>query len=301
MAKGKLFNKKKAPLKKDLAPPRYSFLFSYNPFLKRSLGVLGGAVFLIILLDLLKIGVWLHFKEKTQEALNQLLSPAKQALFEELSTLSLKAYFMDQNEKKKLLQKHQELQTYVEALEQEVHELSGMTRFEQSGGHFITAKVIGFPAKPFKNSMLLAAGKERSLSKNDPLVYGVKLVGRVFSLSDSFSYGLLLDDPNSRVPVRIDPMGREGIAVGIGDGRVKVLYLKTTEGLIPGMTVVSTGKGGVYPPHYQVGLVEKVMEDQVIVRLALKANRLSFIQIQPTHKILREIESHGSEALNTKA
>jgi rod shape-determining protein MreC len=301
MSRNKLFKKKKAPLEKDLKPPRYSFLFSYNPRLKHSLIFFGTVTLGILTLDLLKVSIWEKAKASLQNEINTFLSPARKILFDQISGLSIKAYGMSKNEKKELLTQFHQLKERHELLKQEVHRLRSLVNYMPTENQVITAKVIGFPTKPFKKAILLDKGKKHGLAKDDAILHGTKIIGRIFQTSDSFSYGILLDDTNSRLPIKIEEVDRKGIAIGLGANRMKVIYLKSVEGISPGAKVISTGKGGIYPPNYNIGIVDKVLEDSVIVNISKERFYLPYVQIQPTNNHLLKIETHDTTSLGSKA
>ncbi len=299
MAKSKLFNKKKVPIEKDLKLPRYSFLFSYVPYLKRSLIVLGSVVLFFGLLDFFAPKVWQSVKKGVQEKLYTLTAPVTSFFTDIFSPVSFQAFGMNYDEKKKILYKQIDLQRERDELKREIVSLRELAHYNPSS-FSITAKVIGFPSKPYKESILLDKGKNEGVFKDDPILYGDMILGRIIQAADSFSYGLLLGDGNSRVPIRIEELNREAIAVGIGGAKLKIRYLQTYEGIEPGMRVVSTGKGGVYPPNKLVGRIEKVTDDQVIVHLGIDPKYAQFVQVQPTKKILSDIENSNAD-VNKKA
>jgi rod shape-determining protein MreC len=68
----------------------------------------------------------------------------------------------------------------------------------------------------------------------------------------------LIIDRSAAVAVRIDSSRAEGIALGNGDGTLRLEYLSATAEVTEGDTVVTAGIDGIYPQGLGVGRVERV-------------------------------------------
>ena len=119
----------------------------------------------------------------------------------------------------------------------------------------VAARVIGQSSRPFAKTMILDAGSERGVGKGQAVLDDRGLLGRVYVAGARTSWVILLTDPNSRVPVVIEPSNQRAIMAG-DNSMSPLLQLDSSETPVrPGDRVYSTGDGGLLPPHIPVGAV----------------------------------------------
>src|SRR5258708_30023468 len=75
----------------------------------------------------------------------------------------------------------------------------------------ITARVIGESNRPFIKTMILNAGTAQDVKKSPAVVDDRGLLGRIYVSGQHTSWGILLTDLNSRVPVVVQPSHRPAI------------------------------------------------------------------------------------------
>jgi rod shape-determining protein MreC len=103
----------------------------------------------------------------------------------------------------------------------------------------------------------LAAGLRHGVQPRMPAIAAEGLAGRVTDVGLISARVMLLSDPNSRVPVRVERTGWTGIAAGTGE--VDLLFLfdpaSATDALRAGDRLVTSGDGGLFPPGLPVAII----------------------------------------------
>lgn len=83
------------------------------------------------------------------------------------------------------------------------------------------------------------------------------LIGRIVRQNGMYGQVLLLRDAESAVDVQSES-GVRGIVMGTGGERARLGYVPSFEGLAPGETLISTGRDGVFPEGWPVGVVTRI-------------------------------------------
>src|SRR5271169_4870348 len=91
------------------------------------------------------------------------------------------------------------------------------------------------------------------------------LVGKVYSVRDSYSDVLLLQDANFSVAVRLQNSRHEGVVSGTGNGNGYCLlkYVPPEENVEKGEVVITAGFDGIFPEGLPVGVVSKVKKEGI--------------------------------------
>jgi len=118
---------------------------------------------------------------------------------------------------------------------------------------FLTVRIFGGPSGPYSRSVLIDAGADEGVTEGAIVTAGGNLAGRVVSVARHTGRVLLISDPNSQVPVRVDPQGIRGILVGDGTALPELRFLAGREDVVAGSRVVTSGSGGVFLPDILVG------------------------------------------------
>lgn len=125
----------------------------------------------------------------------------------------------------------------------------------EPGQRFLTARVLGDSSGSFVKSLMLSAGRESGVDKNQAVLAGPGLIGRVVETGHNASRVLLLTDINSRVPVIIEDSRQHAILAGDNTARPMMLHMPQDTQLVPGARVVTSGHGGIFPQGLAVGRV----------------------------------------------
>lgn len=143
---------------------------------------------------------------------------------------------------------------------------------ERTPGHPVVARVLSRGgAGDWWATLRIAAGENRGIRPNQPVLGADGLLGRIVDVTPSTSDVLLLTDPNSRIACRLDPPvpGAVGIVFGAGVRRDMPSALKWLYRIEPlqwrfierdveipeNARVVTAGQGGVFPAGLPIGWV----------------------------------------------
>jgi rod shape-determining protein MreC len=120
------------------------------------------------------------------------------------------------------------------------------------------ADVVAGSLSPDFRAVTIDKGLSDGVARDMPVISAAGVLGRVAQPSRNTATVQLIIDRSAAAAVRIDRTRTEGIALGNGDGMLRLEYLSATAEIAEGDTVVTAGIDGVYPPGLGVGVVERV-------------------------------------------
>jgi rod shape-determining protein MreC len=120
------------------------------------------------------------------------------------------------------------------------------------------ADVVAGSLSPDYRAITIDKGFGDGIARDMPVINAAGVLGRVALPAGNTATVQLIIDRSAAAAVRIDRTRTEGIALGNGDGTLRLEYLSATAEIAEGDTVVTAGIDGVYPPGLDVGRVEKV-------------------------------------------
>lgn len=128
------------------------------------------------------------------------------------------------------------------------------------GRDVITARVMADSSRAFLHSVIVSAGAQDGVEKNQAVLSFGAMVGRVIAVGETTSRILLLQDHSARVPVLITALEEGGeniraIMAGNNSATPDLLHLPSDIHLSEGQRVITSGHGGVLPPDLSVGRV----------------------------------------------
>lgn len=144
---------------------------------------------------------------------------------------------------------------------------------------FVTGEVITDSGSPFSQSGLLNVGSLDGVEDGQAAVDGLGLVGRISGVADHTARLVFLSDVSSQVPVIIRPTGQRAIVHGDNTLAPNLLFLESPEDVLPGMRVVTSGDGGVFPPELLIGQIVRARSGEIRVLLAADFEGLEFVRI----------------------
>lgn len=153
---------------------------------------------------------------------------------------------------------------------------------------FVTGVVLADSGSPFRQSALLNVGAHDGIRDGWATTDGLGLVGRISGVGRNSSRVLLLTDPESRVPVTIQPSGQDAVLSGDNTRLPLIDFVEVPEAVKPGDRVISSGDGGVFPAGLLVGQVAVGPDGRQRLRLAADYERLEFLRVlrsSPPEKI----------------
>jgi rod shape-determining protein MreC len=141
----------------------------------------------------------------------------------------------------------------------ENHRLRGMLNFQQRFPYpLLSAEVIGYPGQQVGGRILLDAGRRAGVRVNSAVLTPDGLVGKVIEVSSFSSLVQSLDGDAYGVSVMIERSRVAGILRWIAPRTWTIVGLSTGEDVRPGVLVLTTGWGSVFPKNLRVGVVSKV-------------------------------------------
>ncbi len=143
----------------------------------------------------------------------------------------------------------------------------------------VSGVVLADSGSPFRQSVLLNVGLHDGIKDGWATMDGIGLVGRISGVGKNTARVILLTDPNSRIPVTIQPSGQHALLVGDNSARPLIEFLEKPEQVRPGDRVISSGDGGVFPAELLIGQVEKHADRRLRVSLAADYERLNFLRV----------------------
>ena len=152
--------------------------------------------------------------------------------------------------------------------------LKALLSFKEQESRFVTAaRVIARGSDRLLNIVILDKGGKSGIEKGMAVITPQGLIGRVYSVQDSFSDVLLLKDSNFSVAVRLQNSRREGIVSGTGYAYCLLKYVPPEENVVKGEVVVTSGFDGIFPDGLPVGVVSKVKKEGI--------EFFQYIEVQP--------------------
>jgi rod shape-determining protein MreC len=171
-------------------------------------------------------------------------------------------------------------QSVAQRLEVENAELRRLLNFApEPEATFISARVVADSTGAFAQSLLLNAGSFAGVGKDQIVLTGEGLVGRIIGVSQRASRVLLITDISSKIPVFVGPSRVRAVLAGDNTHRPKLTHIVGGEAITPGDQVVTSGTAGVFPPGLPVGVVDQVDEARISVSPNIGRDRLDYVRV----------------------
>jgi rod shape-determining protein MreC len=145
-------------------------------------------------------------------------------------------------------------------------------------GHLL-ARILSSPYDGLHHFFLIQAGGKQGLEKDQAVVSPEGVVGRLEKVGAHISRVLLLNDVNSRIPVKTSQS--EQMAILAGDGRFlpALVYVADVRKIQKGELIVTSGLGGIFPPGLPVGLVDSINGGNIRVRPFVPFRKLEWVRV----------------------
>lgn len=138
--------------------------------------------------------------------------------------------------------------------------LRSVLGFEPPVGYsLLPAEVLAVAGPSIPTTATINLGSSDGVAVNDPVISQQGLMGKIATVTESFSTVELLTDPANRVAVRIADSRELGIAKFVMPRGLIVDNVPVRGDVQPGDEVITTGLGGVYPSGLAVGTVISVV------------------------------------------
>jgi rod shape-determining protein MreC len=152
---------------------------------------------------------------------------------------------------------------------------------EKSERPVASGRIVGSSFQSQRRFAVISAGSGDGVRPGMPVRAAEGLVGRVVDVGATFSRVLLISDQANVVPARLLRTGSAVLSTGRGDGTIDVRPLEVGRNPFRrGDVIVTSGTGGLYPPHVAIARVVRLDDDGAIaIPLADPAN-VSFALVE---------------------
>lgn len=145
----------------------------------------------------------------------------------------------------------------------------------------VTARLVYSTGSSTRRFATLNAGSWQGVRPGQPVRGPNGLIGRIVEVSPNTARVLLIQDPESIVPVRRLRDGLPAIAAGRGDGLIEIRSAGAAQVLFqPGDAFVTSGTGGVFPPNIAVARVRRRARDVAEAAPLASPDSLDFALVQ---------------------
>ena len=144
---------------------------------------------------------------------------------------------------------------------------------------FITANIYYYVDNPYTKNIVINAGKKHGVKKNNLAINENGVVGRIVDVGDDYSRILLINDPNSRIPIITEHSSERAIAIGGLFGKLNLEYLADEHGLEEGELVFTSGEIENFPSGILVGILNKDNDSEFSVSPVVDLNHLDYVVV----------------------
>ena len=149
----------------------------------------------------------------------------------------------------------------------------------ETSHQYMTARVLADAGNAFVKTVLVGAGGRDGVKKNQAVLAGEGMIGRVIEAGNNSSRVLLLSDINSRVPVLLEGSSQKAIITGNNTSYLYLRHLPPDAAVSEGARVVTSGDGGVFPPGLPIGRVITTKEGLMAVQLYADISKVTYVRI----------------------
>jgi rod shape-determining protein MreC len=144
---------------------------------------------------------------------------------------------------------------------------------------YITSRVISDTDNAFIKTVLIASGSNDSIKKNQAVLAGEGLIGRIIEVGKKSSRILLMTDINSRIPIVIEGSRQKAILAGTNSDFLQIKHVPHDSSFTEGERVVTSGDGGVFPSGLPVGRIIKGKDGNFYVKAYADINKISYVRV----------------------
>jgi rod shape-determining protein MreC len=156
------------------------------------------------------------------------------------------------------------------------------------------AEVIGGSTNPTFRSITIDRGSRAGFVSDMAVLAPAGVVGRIVQASPRASSVQLLIDQNAAVSVTVERSRAQGIAVGEGDGTLRLEYLSAVSDVQTGDPVVTAGLDGIFPKGLPVGSVAVVEKAGTAYRRVIVVPSVDFSSLEHVLVVLQRPTPEGA-------
>ncbi|MGR4000726.1 MAG: rod shape-determining protein MreC [Alphaproteobacteria bacterium] len=129
----------------------------------------------------------------------------------------------------------------------------------------ILAQVIGAASNSVSHSVFVRAGQNQNIKANHIASNETGIVGRVIEVGERTARVLLFTDISSRVPVYVGEDRHNAILAGNNEQQLSLVHFPEDAIARRGDIVFTSGSGGIFPPHIEIGVVQGKHNNDFII------------------------------------
>ena len=142
----------------------------------------------------------------------------------------------------------------------------------------VIAKVILDKQSPFLKSIILNKGTNSNLKKGMAVLHKNNMIGRIVEVNYLSSRVLLINDLNSKIPVKIQPSGENAIMSGEGNNLASLDFLPKLSTIEEENIVFTSGSDGVFDDGIPIGKITEI-EGKFYVEFFSDLNQINFVTV----------------------
>ena len=142
----------------------------------------------------------------------------------------------------------------------------------------VIAKVILDKQSPFLKSIILNKGTNSNLKKGMAVLHKNNMIGRIVEVNYLSSRALLVNDLNSKIPVKIQPSGENAIMSGEGNNLASLDFLPKLSTIEEENIVFTSGSDGVFDGGIPIGKITGI-EGEFYVEFFSDLNQINFVTV----------------------
>ena len=144
--------------------------------------------------------------------------------------------------------------------------------------NYVFVKVTADTQTRYNKTIIVSAGKNMEIRKGDAALTSRGLVGSVIEVYNNYSRVLLINDLNSKIPVRVGKNNLKAIISGNNTNKIDLLYLKENLDFFEDDLVYTSGDGGFFNPGIPIGSIKKE-NNSIYIEPFNNLNQIQYINI----------------------
>lgn len=180
------------------------------------------------------------------------------------------------------------------ALQNKLKEYVGVAAisFNTPEVEFELAEVIGFSGQFQARNLIVNKGKMQHIAAGSAVISGNGIVGKVVSVTDTYSIVLPFSNPHFQVPVMDVKSSVQGILQSDLAGTISMNLIKLGSEIATGDTIVTSNLSQLFPKGYPVGTISRIRESTDNLFLSAEIEPFTWVENLEHVYILKERKSY---------
>lgn len=181
------------------------------------------------------------------------------------------------------------------ALQNELKEYSGVAAisFDIADVDFLLAEVIGYSGQFQERNLIVNKGKKDGIAAGSAVISGNGIVGKIVSVTQTYSIILPFSNPRFQVPVMDLRTGVQGILQSDIAGTISMNMVKLGSEIASGDTLVTSNLSRLYPKGFPVGTISRIKESADNLFMSAEIVPFTLVENLEHVFILKERKSYG--------